>query len=242
MKGQGANLSMTRWTDVPEEQGRLLDLVEGTIEWESTYHARRNGVYAMRDEIASQIRFELKREMNAQEPRHPFDTDTPEETAEILRGRYRIRERARAIARGIANNASRQARLLENVDEPTMPEDKEAELMDIARRIAEIAENTRFTSGEGEIFRLEAGRQVGLDDLPVDRFDAAAQAAGLTPNALRTYIDHHDRSGRLSAKHRQAWSRAKRKVAAAFTRVSLLMLLVVLMGVTSALAHQLTHQ
>ncbi len=117
--------------------------------------------------------------------------------------------------------------------------DNEFELMKIARQIAEISAKVRFTIRDDEIFRLETCRRVGLDELGTDRFDEAAQAAGVSPHALRTFINDHDQKGHVAGKDREAWSQAKRKVAATFSRASLLMSLLVLMSVTSAVAHQL---
>ena len=113
--------------------------------------------------------------------------------------------------------------------------------MDIARRIGEIANSTQFTKGEAEIFRLEAGRQVGLDDLSGDCFNAAAKAAGVPPGVLRAYIDHHDQDGSLTPRFRQAWARARRKARAVLTSAGALMLLAVLTTLTTTFEHQNTR-
>ncbi len=97
--------------------------------------------------------------------------------------------------------------------------DNEFELMAIAQQIAEIAAKAPFTIRDDEIFRLELCRRVGLDGFGTDRFDEAAQAAGVSPHALRTFINDHDHKGHLAGKDRQAWSQAKRKVAATLGRL-----------------------
>ena len=97
--------------------------------------------------------------------------------------------------------------------------DNEFELMAIARQINEIAVKTPFTIRDDKIFRLELCRRVGLDGFGTDRFGEAAQAAGVSPHALRTFINDHDQRGHLAGKDRQAWSQAKRKVAATLERL-----------------------
>ena len=234
------------WTKDEAQRDRFLELVESVIQREAKFHAVRRGVAGYRDDIASEIRVELVEGMNGPSVPWWFALATPEETAQRMINQYRIRERARTIARRIAKKQSRQAQLLENVAQPTMPKDTEAQLMEIVRRIDKIAmtmqalpdQGPQFTSRDDEIFRLETCRQVGLEDLAPSQFDAAAEAAGLAPVELRTYVDDHEKEGHLSVRDRQAWGRAKAKVAATFTRVGLVSILAIIVSVGAAAAHQ----
>lgn len=203
------------WTRDKTQRDRLLDLVQKTILRESRYLARTYHVYAAVQDIASEVQLELIERMSAHPPSHPCDSDTVQQAAESLIREHRIRELARAVARRMAKQQSKQAQLLDSVEVPVLPEDREHRLVEIARRVSEIAKNTpSLTTRDDLIFRLETCRRVGLDDLSADRFNRAACEAGVAPGDLRVYIDMHDQKGHLSARDRKAWSRAKTKVAA----------------------------
>lgn len=240
MSKRSEDLPRTHWTTDPVHRERLLNMVDQTITHESKRFAGRYGIWDQWGDVAGKIRLEYVETMGTDEPSHPFDVATPEGAAAILIDNNRINERARTITRGIIRKESRQARLLKNVDEPTCQEDRVAQLMEIAHRVSEMAKNPALTNREGEAWRLEASRQVGLDDLDDHRFDEACQVVGVAPKALRNYINNHEENGHASAKDRQAWSRAKRKVATTLSRLGVITFLILLVEVSSALAHQ--HQ
>jgi hypothetical protein len=115
---------------------------------------------------------------------------------------------------------------LTNVRQPDLPPNVETELLAIAKCIPRvISETPGLTSREREILRLEMLRRIDVGDLPTPIFDQVAQAAGICSSELRAYNEYHGERGHLSPSDRKAWSRARAKIAKAFTRAKLTSLL-----------------
>lgn len=223
------------WTEDEGQCTQFLRLVGPVLDQEVRYHARKYGVSQYMDDIAVEAQLLIWAKLKTQPPVWPFDRDTPKESADLAREKYRLREWVRSIARKKAREESRQARLLKGVELPRMPEDQEKQLMSIARRLPEISkEIPGLTGRDDEILRLEGCRRAGMDGLTEVLFDEAARAAGVEPEKLRAHIRDFDQSERLSDRDRKAWSRVKSKVSAASTPRSLLSLLFILLALLAA--------
>jgi len=104
MKGQANNLQLARWTDDTAQREKFLTDVGPRIDRESKSMARRYRVGMYHEDIKSEIQAELLQQMLEIDTDGPFAKDSPEEAADFFleKENYRIRERARSLARKIA--------------------------------------------------------------------------------------------------------------------------------------------
>lgn len=228
----------SNWTSDSVQRDKFFDAVEEKIDQESKYQAKKYGVGLEQvGDISSEIRLALLEKMEQGAP--IFEESDPESAASKAVETYRIRELARSSAKKIQKIHSRQADMLADV-RLSMPEEKPgAELMQVARTISEIANATDFTPREDQIFRLEACRRAGIDELEgAADFDLAAEEAGLTSDDLRTHLDAYEEQN-LSCGDRKAWSRAKERVSSTFTRAGLISLFLIAMNAVATFAHQI---
>jgi hypothetical protein len=221
------------------------------------------GVGMHLEDIESEVKDKLWRQMLEVDTGGPFAKDTPKEAADFFleKTNFRIREWARLSARKEADERkkqsgqaddladvcwpkkqARQADEIANVRQRDLPPDVETELFAIAKSLPRITSATpNLTPRDSDIVRKEVLRQAGIDDLPAPIFDQVAQAAGISSSELRAHVENHDEHGHLSPSDRKAWSRARGKIAKALTRAALTSLLAVVFALSVALLNA-THQ
>lgn len=237
-------LYVERWTDDPAQQEKFLTLVGPKIVCESRYMANRYRVGNYYEDIASDIRAQLLERMHKRDADGPFAKDSATEAASLLldSSNFQIREWARPIARKIGRRQSRQADVLAGVREPDLPQDIATQLLSIARGLPlVISEARNLTSMESKVFRMESLRRAGVDDLPAEIFDQAAQASGISSSELREFNKDHEQQGHLSEAKRKTWSRARAKVKNALSRAKVASLLAIVFALSLALFNA-THQ
>jgi hypothetical protein len=215
MKAENNNLQVARWTDDFAQCEEFLAQVGPRIKDESKYMAFRYGVGMYYEDIASEIQAELWQQRLEIDTVGPFAKESPKQAADFLLGGYRIHERARTIARRIAKRQSKQADELADVRQPDLPQDIATQLLDIAKGLPRIfAEIPNFTPRDRDISSMELLRQVGFDDLPEEKRDQVAQAAGVSSSKQSAFCEYYDQNGHLSPSDRKAWSRAFPKIRA----------------------------
>ncbi|HKC63262.1 MAG TPA: hypothetical protein VKB86_06470 [Pyrinomonadaceae bacterium] len=266
MKSETNDPQAAHWTDDPAQQEKFFTEVRSRIKSQSKSAGHRYGVEDDWEDIASEVEIELWQQMPKGNSDGPFAEDSPEKAVGALseNGNFKIRNRAKSLARKIAKKRSRQdeirevngrsiqAKTLADVRYRDMPPEIETSLVEAAKNLQSILSKIDgFTPRDNEIARKELLRQAGIDDLPAPMFDQVAEAAGVSASEQRAYNAYHEEHERNSDSDRQAWSRARRKVKKAFTKAMFVSLLMFVFALSLALCnaihqgrsiHQIAHQ
>jgi len=243
-----------RWTANPANRDKFFELVEQPIKRESDYHAGRKGIPQRADDVRQDVCKALLERMQEDPPVRPFCLDTPEACATEAVEQYVIRDLARGKARALAGRGLGQARVLEDIDEPTMPGDTQQQLMefyeDVFRRaLPQLQTEFQLTAGDAASFAKELCRRTDVAALDSTHLAEVAQMAGLEPAELEEHLQFRDQHGFVSPKDRKAWSRvtAAKKLGSVAARLALLSffippLILVTLALFASSAKAQTHQ
>jgi hypothetical protein len=114
-----------------------------------------------------------------------FGASTPGEAAKLAVEGYFIRELVRLQVRRGRRPPSRRAMALDGVEEPAMPADSQARLMEFYEQIwGPVPAGLGFTKRERRIFVLETARRCGLVGLDEPYFTRVASMANPQPSVI----------------------------------------------------------
>ncbi|HKO61187.1 MAG TPA: hypothetical protein VJV03_08520 [Pyrinomonadaceae bacterium] len=172
------------------------------------------------------------------DPNGPFAKNSPQQAADFFlrKDNFQIREWARSVVRKDNKWKLRQAEAFDDVRLVDPRQDIVTNVVEVVRGLPGIASAPgSLTPNEQEGFVLETARRL-LDDYPQDVRDQVARSGGISIFKLRAHTKDYDEAGHSSAKDRQIYSRACRKIAKAFTSAAVLSLLMVVLAFALSLS------
>lgn len=242
MKSETNNLQAC-WTGDPAQQEEFFAEIEPAIKSESARWPRFYGVSIDREDIEQEMRLKLCQQMGEIDADGAFAKDSPKGAADFLKANFKIREPIRSEARNLGDTQRRQAEIrqrrqaeiLAKVDPPDLSQDSVKRLFAVCQTLPPMCQKARLTPTESTMLRKDTLRRLDIEGLPASVFDEFAQAAGISGSDERDYIKDHDENG-SSARERKVLSRAREKVAKAFTPAMLLTLLTIVLAFALSLA------